>query len=214
MTKIKSFQALHCSLFRIEESAFTLMKFYFLIVFSLVSINALAQSQEALSVEELLEKNRPNEFRARQNNEKYLVLQKANGKRRRYFIGDVIRFKTEQELIFQEAVTDVNDGYFKIIYFDETTSRPEERTIYLNEVTMLYKRQKKKGLNLGIVTGAFFLPLVYDWIQFGIEPWKNNDSYGTMAIVGGAGILLANKNKFFNRMKIDENKWELKVFQF
>lgn len=190
------------------------MKGFFLVVFSLIAFTAFSQNPDALSVEQILEKNRPNEFRARQNHEKYLVLQKINGKRKRYFIGDIIRFKTEQDLVFQEAVTDVQEGFFKIVYFDETTSRPEERTIYLNEVTHLYKREKKKGFNLGLVSAGFFLPLVFDWIQFGIEPWRNNDSYGTMAIVGGASMILANKNKFFNRMKVDENKWELKVFQF
>ncbi|SOE22736.1 hypothetical protein SAMN06298216_3145 [Spirosomataceae bacterium TFI 002] len=189
-------------------------KAFYALIFLSIPIFTFAQNPASKTVDELLKAKDPNEYRARINSERFLVVDKPNGKRVKYHGGDVFRFETNEGWVFQDELVSVKDSTFFIVYFDKTSERYEQREFSINEVAIVFKRQKKKGINLGIVSGAFFAPLVYDWLIFGIAPWKNTDSYGTMAAVGGAGFLVANKNKFFNRMKINENRCQLRVLRY
>ncbi len=188
----------------------------YLFFFFLISFWCQAQDshlREADSVEELLRKKNPNQFRAMENKEKYLALEKVKtGKRRRIFLGDTFRFKTDQGLVFQDELTRLTDSTFAITYFDQTSNRYEIRNFSLSDVEKVYKRNKYQGLKWGLSV-ATLAPLIYDWIYFKVKPWQNSQAIVPMILVQSGALLLGNSKKFFNGVGLNENKI-LRVMQY
>lgn len=172
-------------------------------------------AQTPKTVEEILKAKDPNEFFARENKDFYLVLDKVNGKRKKIHTGDLISFMTKDGLFFQNEVTLVAENAFSIVYYDNTTNRYESRSFNINDLKYVLKRPRRDQKIKPVYILLASVPwLLVEWGLYGEKPWEN---YGTLATIGavqGGSILILYKDKFFNRMKLKENKWELKVFQY
>ncbi|MFN3589965.1 MAG: hypothetical protein ACK4UP_11345 [Spirosomataceae bacterium] len=187
----------------------------FFISFFLLHSATFAQDyhlREPESVEELLKRTNPNYYRAIRNKEKYLVVENLkNMKRKRIFIGDTFRFKTTDDLFFQEEVSRITDSTFTIYYYDLTSNRLENRTFRIDEVARVYKRTVKKGLNITF-SAAALSPLLYDWAFLQIPPWQNKNTIIGIAALTAGNVVLANANKLFLSRKVSEN-YRIRVFE-
>lgn len=187
----------------------------FIPFFLLLSYASFAQDyhlREPESVEELLKRTNPNYYRAIRNKEKYLVVENLkNMKRKRIFIGDTFRFKTTDDLFFQEEVSRITDTTFTIFYYDLTSNKLENRTFRIDEVARVYKRTVKKGLNITFSVAALS-PLLYDWAFLRIPPWQNKNAILGIAALSAGNIVLANANKLFLSRKVTEN-YRIRVFE-
>lgn len=165
------------------------------------------------TVEELLQENRPNEYRALVNHEKYLVIDKVGGKnRRKRFIGEEFNFRNDFGARFYGQLTAVTDSTFSLTYFDQTMQKNVNRMFYLNEVDLIFKRNLKPGIEYKF-NPLMFLPFAFDWIYFKRPPWQ---STGSLALLGGievGRVMIGNRQKFYNRIRINE-KNRLLVFQY
>jgi len=59
---------------------------------------------------------------------------------------------------------------------------------------------------------AAFVPIFYDWIQFGRSPAQNTEALILIPAIQLGSIVLANRSKFFNGMKLNNTK-QLKAFK-
>lgn len=164
------------------------------------------------TVEELLKKNHPNQYRAMRNKEKYLVVENLRrNKRKRIFMGDTFRFRTVDDLIFQDELSRLTDSTFTITYFDQTSERIELRTFRIDEVTHVYKRPIRKGIRVPLSVAALS-PVMYDWMWLRIPPWQNTSSLYGIAAISAANILISNSDLLFRRRKVSEN-YRIRVYQ-
>jgi hypothetical protein len=165
------------------------------------------------SVEEILRKSNPEEFQARQNHERYLVIEKIGStKRTKIYIDQQISFGTNLEQEFMGVLTRLTDSTMTVTYFDNTSNRYEVRMFPINEITFLHKRILEKGLNYRF-SPVFLLPLVLEWAYFKNKPWENLKTLYYMAGIEAGRILLSNKKKIFNKYKFNEKR-RLRVFQY
>jgi hypothetical protein len=165
------------------------------------------------SVEEILRKSNPDEFQARQNHEKYLVIEKiGSSKRTKIYIDQQISFGTNMDQEFIGILTRLSDSTMTVTYFDNTSNRYEVRLFPIKEITFLHKRILEKGFNYRF-SPVFLLPLVLEWVYFKNKPWENLNTLYYMAGIEGGRILLANRKKFFNKYKFNEKR-RLRVFQY
>ena len=165
------------------------------------------------SVEDLFRKSNPEEFEARVNHEKYLVIEKiGSSKRKKIYIGQSISFENSDEQSFIGDLTRLTDSTMTITYFDNTSQRYEVRLFQISEIELMHKRILKKGLNYRF-SPLLFLPLVLDWAYFKRKPWENVNTLYYMAGIEAGRILLANRKKFFNAYKFNEKR-RLRVFQY
>jgi hypothetical protein len=165
------------------------------------------------SVEDLLRKSNPEEFEARVNHEKYLVIENiGSSKRKKIYIGQPISFENTEEQSFIGDLTRLTDSTMTITYFDNTSQRYEVRLFYISEIEQIHKRILEKGLNYSF-SPLFFLPLVLDWAYFKRKPWENVNTLYYMTGIEAARILLTNRKKFFNTYKFNEKR-RLRVFQY
>ncbi|MGR3812322.1 hypothetical protein [Jiulongibacter sp. NS-SX5] len=187
--------------------------FVFLSVFSVCCYAQDPHMREPKTVEELLKENRPDEYRALVNHEKYLVIDKINGrKRRKVFKGEPFNFINDFGARFYGQITAVTDSTFSLAYFDETMNRTEVRMFYLHEVDIVLKRNLKPGLHYRFSPFAL-MPFALDWIYFKRPPWQNGSSFLYLGGIEAARILIINRQKFYNRININE-KNRLLVFQY
>jgi hypothetical protein len=135
--------------------------------------------KEALQVEELLEKNNPNLYKTIQRGGNFLVLDNyRNQKRRRYYVGDMFGFKTKSGVFFQEELSEIGDSTLTIMHYNNVERKLETWVIKVSDIRKVYKREVYKGIKWGLGWGslAAFLPLVYDWVQFGRSPAQNSEA--------------------------------------
>ncbi len=169
--------------------------------------------REAKSVDELLKEKRPDEYRALQNHDKYLVVNKfGSAKVRKYFAGEEFGFMNQDLVRFTGNLANVTDSTFTLYYFDDTEQRYLHRLFYLSEVAIVFKRNLKPGLDYRF-SPVIFLPFALDWIYFKRPPWQNTGSLALLAGIEVARVAVVNRHKFSNRMKIDD-KYRLVVFQY
>ncbi|KPM46933.1 hypothetical protein AFM12_17010 [Jiulongibacter sediminis] len=165
------------------------------------------------TVEELLQENRPNEYRALVNHEKYLVIDKVGGKnRRKRFIGEEFNFRNDFGARFYGQLTAVTDSTFSLTYFDQTMQKNVNRMFYLNEVDLIFKRNLKPGIEYKF-NPLMFLPFAFDWIYFKRPPWQSTGSLALLAGIEVGRVMIGNRQKFYNRIRINE-KNRLLVFQY
>lgn len=192
---------------------YKILLFAFFLLFSVKSYAQDPHMRDAESVEEILRKNRPEEFQAMQNHEKYLVLEKIGStKRKKIFIDEEMAFLTTDEIAFSGNLTRLTDSTFSLTYFDNTMQRYELRMFYLKDIKLLYKRKTQKGLNYNL-SPVTLLPLALDWIYFKRKPWENVNTIYYIAGIEAARILIANRKKFFNKYRFNDKK-RLRVFQY
>lgn len=191
------------------------MRKFYILLFLAISLPLFSQDfhlRNPDTVEELLKKNHPNQYRAMRNKEKYLVVENLRrNKRKRFFLGDTFRFRTTDDLIFQDELSRLTDSTFTITYFDLTSERIEMRTFRIDEISHIYKRPIRKGIRVPLSLAALS-PMLYDWMWLRIPPWQNTSSLYGIAAVSAANILISNSDLLFRRKKITEN-YRIKVYQ-
>lgn len=191
-----------------------LQKYYILILFLVVCSAAFAQDfhlRQADSVEELLYKKDRNKALALFNKEKFLVVENLRlNQRNRYYVGDLLRFRTKDDFVFEDEIYEVKDSSFVVTALNETTNRYEYIEIKLNEVTRIYKRPKQK-IGIGWQTLSPFGYLVFEWAAWGVSPLQNNKWPIAAALTVVQPLFTVVSNQFRSR-KITEN-YRLRVFQ-
>jgi hypothetical protein len=189
-------------------------KYYTLILFLVVYSSSFAQDfhqRQADSVEELLYKKDRNKALALFNKEKFLVVENLrSNQRNRFYVGDLLRFKTKDDFVFEDEIYDVKDSSFTVTTLNETTNRYEYVEIKLNEVTRIYKRPKRK-VGIGWQTLSPFGYLVFEWAAWGVTPLQNNKWPIAAALTVAQPFFMIVSNQFRSR-KITEN-YRLRVFQ-
>lgn len=164
-------------------------------------------------MESILSKNSPNQFRAMENSEKYLVIEKVrNVNRRKIHLEERIYFARLDKVYFEGNLTRLTDSTLTMTYLDGTSNRYEERMFYLDEIARVYKRPKRKGLRIAL-QAASFAPLLYDLIWWGETPLQNPRTlYGVLALAG-VQTVIANSDKLFKSQKIGRRN-RIRVFQY
>lgn len=192
-------------------------KLIFLII--LISAESLfgqePHQKEALQIEELLEKNNPNLYKTIQRGGNYLVLDNyRNQKRRRFYVGDLLGFKTQEGKFFQEELSEIGDSTLTVMHYNNVERKLETWVIKVSDIKKVYRREVYKGIKWGLGWGslAAFLPLMYDWVQFGQSPAQNSEALILIPAIQVGLIVLNNRSKFFNGIKLSGNK-QLKVFK-
>jgi hypothetical protein len=167
--------------------------------------------RQADSVEELLYKKDRNKALALFNKEKFLVVENLRAKQRnRFYVGDLLRFRTKDDFVFENEIYQVKDSSFVITALNETTNHYEYVEIKLNEVTRIYKRPKRK-IGIGWQTLSPLGYLVFEWAAWGVSPLQNNKWPIAAALTVAQPLFTIVSNQFRSR-KITEN-YRLRVFQ-
>lgn len=191
-----------------------LYKYYTLVLFLVVCSTTIAQDfhhRQADSVEELLYKKDRNKALALFNKENFLVVENLRSNQRtRYYVGDLLRFKTKDGFVFADDIYEVKDSSFVVTALNETTNRYEYVEIKLNEVTRIYKRPKRK-VGIGWQTFSPFGYLVFEWAAWGVSPLQNNKWPIAAALTVAQPLFTVVSNQFRSR-KITEN-YRLRVFK-
>jgi hypothetical protein len=189
-------------------------KYYALILFLVVYSTSFAQDfhqRKADSVEDLLYKKDRNKALALFNREKFLVIENLrSNQRNRFYVGDLLRFRTKDDFVFEDEIYEVKDSSFVVTALNETTNRYEYIEIKLNEVTRIYKRSKRK-VGIGWQTLSPFGYLVFEWAAWGVSPLQNNKWPIAAALTVAQPLFTIVSNQFRSR-KITEN-YRLRVFQ-
>jgi hypothetical protein len=183
-------------------------------IFGFVSAQEPHQKQ-ALQVEELLEKNNPNLYKTIKRDGNYLVLDNyRNLKRKRYYVGDVLAFKTKRGIFLQEELSEIGDSTITVMHYNNIERKLETWVVPIHDIRKVYRREVYKGIKWGVGWGSLvaFVPIFYDWVQFGRSPAQNVEALILIPAIQAGSILIANRSKFFNGMKINKNR-ELKVFK-
>ena len=189
-------------------------KYYALILFLMVFSTSFAQDfhqRKADSVEELLYKKDRNKALALFNKERFLVVENLRtNHRNRFYVGDLLRFRTKDDFVFEDEIYEIQDSSFVVTALNETTNRYEYVEIRINEVTHIYKRSKRK-IGIGLQTLSPFGYLVFEWIAWGVSPLQNN-KWPIAAALTVAQPFIALVSNQFRTKKITQN-YRLRVFQ-
>ncbi|MBK9510325.1 MAG: hypothetical protein IPP61_12750 [Cytophagaceae bacterium] len=182
-----------------------------ILLISVLSLNVFAQEphkKKALPIEELLEKNKPNAYKTIVEKGNFLVLDNFNtGRRKRFYEGDKLRFKTKEGQIFQEDLLEITDSTFSVYQYSDLERKLYKYTFKPEEITKIYRRDKYKGLKVGLTWSslAVLMPLAYDYIYFKKNPFQNTQGWVTIGSIQAALIVLQNHSKFFNARKLNDN---------
>jgi|GEM_PF-966734 len=162
----------------------------------------------ALGVDELLRKNDPKSYKAITTKTPFMVVANyRNGKRWRYFEGDVFRFKTRDGRYFEEDLAFIEDSTFTIYKYDGSARRMEQLSFRADEVSSVYKYKRGGVLKTGLLSMGPFVPMaLLDWGLYNNPPHKNKDFLWIAPIVGAGNILIFKHRNLFNKQKLGNNK--------
>ena len=191
-----------------------------LVLFLFLSFSALGQNLEEenlgkephkktpLSIEKLMEKTNPENYKALTARTPYLLVANyRNGKRWRYFEGDVLRFKTTDGRYFEEDLAFVDDSTFTVYRYDMTARKMEQFTFGVEEVKAVYKNKRGGALKAGLLSMGPFLPMaLLDWALYDNPPHTNKDFLWIAPIVGAGNMLIFKHKSLFNKQKLGNNK--------
>jgi hypothetical protein len=167
--------------------------------------------REAISVEELIYRQDPNRAKTIFNKGRYLVLENLrNNSRTRFYEGDLLRFKTKDDFVFEDDIYSISDSSFVVTSLNEVTNRYEYVEIKLNEVERIYKRPKKK-IKINLLT---FVPvgyLVIEWVAWNVSPLSNKKLPLAIGLSLAQPLIGVISNQFRSR-KITEN-YRLRIFK-
>jgi hypothetical protein len=182
----------------------------FLLIFSTINAQDFHQRQ-AKSIERLIFDKDPNQAKALYNKEKFLVLENLRtNSRKRFYIGDVFRCKTKEGFVYADEIYNITDSSFVVTSLNETTNRYEYVEIKLNEIRRIYKRPKRK-VGFGIATFSPFGYLVFEWVAWGVSPFKSEKLPIAAALTVAQPLFTVISNQFRSK-KLTEN-YRLRVFQ-
>ncbi len=167
--------------------------------------------REPISVEELIYRQDPNRAKSIFKKGKYLVLENLRrSSRTRFYEGDLIRFKTKDDFVFEDDIYSISDSSFVVTSLNEVTNRYEFVEIKLNEVERIYKRSKRH-VKINLLTFAPVGYLVIEWVAWNVSPLSNKKLPLAIGLSLAQPLIGVISNQFRSR-KITEN-YRLRVFQ-
>jgi hypothetical protein len=188
---------------------------YILFTFILVAnSNLFAQDfhqREALSVEELIYKQDPNRAKAMFKKGYYLVLENLRkGSRTRFYEGDMFRFRTKDDFLFENDIYAIKDSSIVIASLNEVSNRYEFVEIRLDEIKRIYKFPKKK-IHINLYTFSPMGYLLVEWAYYKIPPFSNKKLPLAIGLSLAQPFISVIANQFRSR-RITEN-YRLRIFQ-
>lgn len=184
---------------------------YFILV---VNSNLFAQDfhqRQALSVEELIYKKDPNIARTMFNKGHYLVLENLRrGSRTRFYEGDMFRFRTKDDFVFENDIYAINDSSIVITSLNEVTNRYEYVEIRLDDIKRIYKFPKKK-MHINLYTFSPLGYLLVEWVYYKVPPFSNKKLPLAIGLSLAQPFIGVIANQFRSR-RITEN-YRLRIFQ-
>jgi hypothetical protein len=192
----------------------TLFKPCVVIIFLSLSFAGFSQDihqREAKSVEELIYRKDPSKARSMFSKDKYLVLEKVRtGKRTKFFKGDIFRFKTKDNTIYEESLYDITDSTFVITALNEVMNRYEYVEIKITDVKRIYK-YPKRPIRFGIANFSPFAYILIEWAAWNVDPITNPKLALAAGLTAASPLFTVLQNGLRSK-KITEN-YRLRVFQ-
>lgn len=192
----------------------TELKPYLLLFLLCLTSGCFAQDihqREAKSVEELLYRKDPSKARSMFNRDRYLVLEKVrSGKRTKFYKGDVFRFKTKDDMVYEDNLYDITDSSFVITSLNEVMNRYEYVEIKIRDVERIYKHPKKP-IRFGIANFSPFSYLLIEWAAWGVNPVTNPKLALAAGLTAASPLFTVLQNSLRSK-KLTEN-YRLRVFQ-
>lgn len=168
--------------------------------------------RESKTIDEILKKNQPGLYKTYTTQSNFLVVANyRNGKRWRYFEGDVMRFKTNDGKYFEEEITTIDDSSFTLYRYNNQIRKLEMFSFSTDEIEAVYKHKKGSFLKPALISMVAIIPYaLFDWYNTKIPPTSNQDFLVITPIVGLGNALLFGYKDIFNKQKLRKNK-ELKI---
>ncbi|RYU95699.1 hypothetical protein [Emticicia agri] len=192
----------------------TQLRFCILLFFLCVSFGSFSQDvhqREAQSVEELMYKKDPSKARSIFNKDRYLVLEKVrSGKRTKFYKGDVFRFKTRDNTVYEDNLYDITDSSFVITSLNEVMNRYEYVEIKLKDVERIYK-YPKRPIRFGIANFSPFAYILIEWAAWNVDPITNPKLILAAGLTAASPLFTVLQNGLRSK-KLTDN-YRLRVFQ-
>lgn len=183
---------------------------FILVVYSNIFAQDFHQ-REPLSVEELIYRKDPTRAKAMFTKGRYLVLENLrNNSRTRFYEGDLFRFKTKDDFVFENDIYAIKDSSLVITSLNEVTNRYEYVEIKLNEIKRIYKHSKKK-IHINLYTFAPVGYLFIEWAAWKTPPLSNPKLSLAIGLSLAQPFIGVISNQFRSR-RITEN-YRLRIFQ-
>jgi hypothetical protein len=187
----------------------------YLLLFFLCSISGCysqdIHQREAKSVEELLYRKDPSQARSMFNKDRYLVLEKVrSGKRTKFYKGDVFRFKTKDDMVYEDNLFDITDSSFVITSLNEVMNRYEYVEIKIRDVERIYKHPKRP-IRFGIANFSPFAYILIEWVAWNVNPVTNPKLALAAGLTAASPLFTVLQNALRSK-KLTEN-YRLRVFQ-
>lgn len=169
---------------------------------------AFSQPTETLTIEEIMQKTMPKVLKTYSGNHPFLVVSNyRNGKRWKYFEGDIIRFKSKENAFFEEEIAYIEDSTFTIFSYNDQINRLEKLTFKIDDIKSVYKHKRVKIWKTGLYSIAPMLPYAaLDWGLFHIPPHQNKDLLILTPIIGVGNLLISGHKNLFNRQRLKGNR--------
>jgi hypothetical protein len=161
-----------------------------------------------LTVEELLEINNAKAFKSITAKSPFMVVSNyRNGKRWRYFEGEVFRFKTKDGRYFEEELAMIEDSTFTVYRYNKQEQKMDHFTFRTKDVKAVYKNKRGGGAKVALLSMTPILPMaLLDWAVYNNPPLKNKDFLWITPIVGAGNLLIFKHKNLFNKQKMGENR--------
>lgn len=186
----------------------------------LISFSLYAQELEGGSrtnnrvktIDEILQRKDPDAYRLLNSEENYLVLANyRNGKRWRYFEGDMIRFKNKDGRFFEADIYIVGDSSFTTYSYNPHAERMEFLEFELSEIKAIYIGKRGKAWKIAVSSMLAIVPYaLYDWVAISNPPWYNTDFLVITPVIGLGNFLIYGGLEMRNKKRLRKNL-ELKV---
>lgn len=190
------------------------LKFIFTYLILVACTNLFAQDfhqRQALSVEELIYKQDPNRAKTMFNKGRYLVLENLRrGNRSRFYEGDIFRFRTKDNFLFENDIYAIKDSSIVITSLNEVTNRYEYVEIKLDEIKRIYTHPKRK-IHINLYTFAPVGYLFVEWAAWNVSPLTNKKLPIAIGLSLAQPLIGIISNQFRSR-RITEN-YRLRIFQ-
>lgn len=190
------------------------LKFIFTYLILVACTNLFAQDfhqRQALSVEELIYKQDPNRAKTMFNKGRYLVLENLRrGNRSRFYEGDMFRFRTKDNFLFENDIYAIKDSSIIITSLNEVTNRYEYVEIKLDEIKRIYTHPKR-NIHINLYTFAPVGYLFVEWAAWNVSPLTNKKLPIAIGLSLAQPLIGIISNQFRSR-RITEN-YRLRIFQ-
>ena len=192
----------------------TQLRPYLLLFFLCITFGCFSQDihqREAQSVEQLLYRKDPSKLRSLINKDRYLVLEKVrSGKRTKFYKGDIFRFKTKDNTVYEDNLYDITDSSFVITSLNEVMNRYEYVEVKISDVSRIYKRGKRP-IRFGIANFSPFAYILIEWAAWNVDPITNPKLALAAGLTAASPLFTVLQNALRSK-KLTEN-YRLRVFQ-